>query len=71
MGFITSNVHNLERVGRVGLGIALIGATVGGAIGAWGYIGVLPLVTGIAGTCPMFTVLGFSTCRMSKTNRRA
>ena len=36
-----------------------------GTIAAWGYIGVIPLVTGLIGTCPLYRLLGFSTCPLS------
>ena len=57
-----NNVHTIERAARVILGLGLLGATVSGSIGAWGYIGLVPLVTGVAGTCPLYTLLGWSTC---------
>lgn len=62
------NVHTIERAARVILGLGLLGATVSGSIGAWGYIGLVPLVTGVAGTCPLYTLLGWSTCSV-KTAR--
>ena len=48
--------------GRVILGIGLLGAAYTGTVGAWGYIGVVPLLTGLAGTCPLYTLIGISTC---------
>lgn len=60
-----SNVHTIERTARVILGVGLLGAAVAGSIGAWGYIGVIPLVTGVAGTCPLYTALGWSTCSVN------
>ena len=56
------NVHTIERAARVILGVGLLGAAVAGSIGAWGYIGLIPLVTGVVGTCPLYTLLGWSTC---------
>jgi hypothetical protein len=56
------NEHPMERVLRVVLGLALIGLAVSGGIGAWGYIGVVPLLTGIIGSCPLYSVFGISTC---------
>lgn len=57
-----NNVHTIERAARVILGVGLLGAAVAGSIGAWGYIGLIPLVTGVVGTCPLYTLLGWSTC---------
>lgn len=58
------NEHPIERVVRVILGVALVGMAAMGTIGAWGYIGVVPILTGAMGTCPLYSVLGFSTCPM-------
>ncbi len=56
------NEHIAERVIRVGIGLALIGLAVAGKVGPWGYVGVVPVLTGLLGSCPLYTVLGFSTC---------
>lgn len=61
-----NNVGNIDRVLRVVLGIVLIGLTLLGTIGAWGWIGVVPLVTAALGSCPAYTLLGISTCPMKK-----
>jgi hypothetical protein len=52
----------VERGLRVVIGLALIGLAVAGRIGAWGYVGIVPVMTGLLGSCPLYTVLGFSTC---------
>ncbi len=57
------NVHNIERVARVILGLALIGLAATGTVGAWGWIGVVPLATGVIGNCPLYSIFGFSTCK--------
>jgi Protein of unknown function (DUF2892) len=57
-----SNVGGIDRILRVVLGLALIGMAAFGVIGAWGWIGVVPLLTAAMGFCPLYTVLGFSTC---------
>lgn len=56
------NEHIAERVIRVGIGLALIGLAVAGKVGVWGYLGVIPVMTGLLGSCPLYTLLGFSTC---------
>jgi len=61
------NEHPAERVARVALGMALVGLTGAGVIGAWGYIGVVPILTGLAGRCPVYTLAGISTCPVRKT----
>jgi len=61
-GFLKTNEHPVERVLRVALGVALVGMAVSGTIGAWGYIGVVPLLTGALGSCPLYSIFGISTC---------
>ncbi|WP_396624677.1 DUF2892 domain-containing protein [Luteitalea sp.] len=68
--FLPVNVHPIERVLRVGLGVVLVGAAYAGTIGAWGYLGLVPIVTGVLSSCPLYTVLGISTCP-TRTSRTA
>jgi hypothetical protein len=63
-----SNVGNLDRILRVAIGLALIALTVTGTIGVWGWIGVVPLLTAGLGSCPLYTVLGVSTCPLKKSS---
>lgn len=56
------NVGGMDRILRVVLGLALIAAAALGYIGWWGYIGVVPLVTGALRFCPVYRLLGMSTC---------
>lgn len=56
------NEHPVERIVRVGAGLALVGLAMAGTIGAWGYIGVVPILTGATGVCPLYSLLGMSTC---------
>ena len=62
-----TNVGTIDRILRIVIGLALIGLTLSGTIGVWGWIGVVPLLTAALGSCPLYTVLGFSTCPMRKT----
>lgn len=52
----------LDRVLRVVAGLVLIGLAATGTIGAWGYVGVIPLVTGAVGMCPVYSLLGINSC---------
>lgn len=61
-----ANVGGIDRILRIVLGLVLIGLTLSGAIGAWGWLGIVPLATAAMGFCPLYTVLGFSTCPMKK-----
>ena len=60
-----TNLGGIDRILRLILGVALIAATLTGAIGLWGWIGVVPLVTGAAGWCPLYRLLGISSCSVS------
>ena len=57
-----SNVGGIDRILRIVLGLALIALTLTGTIGAWGWLGIVPLATAGLGFCPLYTVLGFSSC---------
>jgi hypothetical protein len=63
-----TNVGTLDRLLRVVIGLALIALTLTGTIGVWGWIGVVPLLTASLGSCPLYTVLGMSTCPMKKSS---
>ena len=60
---MTANVGNLDRTLRIVGGIALIALAATGTIGVWGYIGVLPLLTGLMRTCPAYSIFGINSCR--------
>ena len=60
------NVGTADRALRVLAGLLLIGLAAGGVVGAWGYLGVVPLLTGLFRFCPAYTLLGLSTCPMDK-----
>lgn len=61
-----TNVGNIDRALRIGGGLALIGLALTGAIGVWGYLGVVPLATGLFRFCPAYTLFGFSSCPIDK-----
>jgi len=61
------NVGTIDRVIRILVGIALIVLAYLGTIGLWGYIGVVPLATGLLRVCPAYSILGMNTCGMKKT----
>lgn len=57
-----TNVGGLDRILRIVAGLALLAATLTGAVGVWGWIGLVPLATGLMSSCPLYTVLGLNTC---------
>lgn len=63
---MTTNMGALDRGARIVIGLALVawalGFVPGYAANAWGWIGVVPLATSLIGWCPLYTVLGVSTC---------
>ena len=63
-----SNVGGIDRILRIALGLVLVGLAATGTIGMWGWIGIVPLGTAAFGFCPLYTLLGFSTCPVSKAS---
>lgn len=61
-----TNVGGIDRVLRIVVGLALIGLTLAGAIGPWGWIGIVPVLTGTLMTCPLYSLVGINTCPMKK-----
>lgn len=57
-----ANVGGIDRVLRIVAGLILIGLTVTGVVGVWGWIGALLLATGLIGWCPAYLPFGWSTC---------
>ena len=55
------NVGTIDRSLRIALGLALIGASLLGYIGVWGWIGLVPLATGVFRFCPAYWPFGLST----------
>ncbi len=62
----TRNEGAGDRVVRVLLGIALLMLAFVGPRTPWGYVGLLPLVTGLLGFCPLYSVLRLSTARQQQ-----
>jgi len=61
---MNANVGTIDRVLRIVAGIALIALAFVGQIGVWGYIGVVPLLTGLFRFCPLYRIVGMNTCSM-------
>ena len=62
---MNANVGTVDRVLRLVVGLALIVLAAVGKIGWWGYIGVVPVLTGLFRLCPLYTILGIRTCPMA------
>ncbi len=63
---MNANVGSVDRIVRIVAGLGLIGATLMGAIGPWGWIGVVPLATGAFRFCPAYLPFGLNTCATKK-----
>ena len=61
-----ANVGGIDRIARIGAGVVLVGLAATGAVGVWGWIGIVPLATGLMGWCPLYPLLGLNTCPMKK-----
>lgn len=66
--FFDPNEGTLDRALRVTLGIALLSLVFVGPQTLWGLVGIVPLATGIVGSCPIYSLLGINTCPV-KTRR--
>ncbi len=60
------NTGAVDRALRVILGLALIALAATHTIGVWGWIGIVPLLTGIFSFCPVYALLGMNTCKIKK-----
>jgi Protein of unknown function (DUF2892) len=63
---LPGNESMVDRTLRVVVGLAVLSLTVFGPKTPWGYLGLIPLVTGLVGSCPLYTLLGLSTCPLKR-----
>ena len=61
-----TNVGTVDRVLRIILGVALIAIVFVGPQTPWGLVGVVPLLTGLFKTCPLYSIIGLSTCPLER-----
>ena len=57
------NIHNIERVVRVVVGAAIVSLVFIGPQSPWGWLGLVPMATGLLGWCPPYAMLGINTCK--------
>ncbi|MCW8872037.1 MAG: DUF2892 domain-containing protein [Xanthomonadales bacterium] len=60
------NEGSIDRIVRIVAGLVLISLVFIGPQSPWGWIGVVPLATGLIGWCPAYTLFGIDTCKMKK-----
>ncbi|MBT9610842.1 DUF2892 domain-containing protein [Aquabacterium sp.] len=58
-----SNVGGIDRVVRIGAGLTLMALAATGEVGMWGWLGLVPLATGLSGWCPAYLPFGLSSCK--------
>jgi len=58
---MTPNVGTIDKWLRIVVGIVLIALAIFGVIGWWGYIGIIPLATGLINFCPVYRLIGMNT----------
>lgn len=63
------NIHPIERVIRLVIGLFLISLVFWGPKNPWYYLGIIPVLTSLSGWCPMYTMLGISTCKINSPNK--
>ena len=64
--FLPVNEHPIERGLRVVVGLVGLSLVFVGPQSLWGLFGLVPLATGLVGSCPLYTLLGFSSCPLGK-----
>ncbi|HPG24960.1 MAG TPA: DUF2892 domain-containing protein [Myxococcota bacterium] len=65
------NEGTVDRVLRVVAGIGVLSLAFVGPQTPWGYLGLVPLVTGLVGSCPLYTILGLRTCPLDRSTTKA
>ena len=63
---MTTNIGGIERILRIVLGLVLIALAATGQVGVWGWLGLVPLATGLIGWCTPYSLLGINTCKNRK-----
>lgn len=63
---MVKNENTLDRGLRIGAGLLLIGLAASHTIGTWGYIGIAPVLIGLVGVCPLYSVLGINRCPVDR-----
>jgi hypothetical protein len=60
---MTKNVGGIDRILRIAAGVILVALAATGTVGAWAWVGLVPLATGLIGWCPPYNLLGINTCK--------
>jgi hypothetical protein len=65
-----TNIHPIERVVRVIVGVGLVTMAFWGPANLWFLLGIIPILTGLTGWCPPYALLGISTCPSSSNTTK-
>ena len=60
---LPANEHPIDRALRIAVGLVGVALVFVGLKSAWGWFGLIPLLTGVAGSCPLYTLFGISTAK--------
>jgi hypothetical protein len=60
---MNKNIGTLDRTLRIVVGLALIALAATATVGVWGWVGGVPLATGLLGWCPAYSLFGVKTCK--------
>ena len=64
---LKNNVGGADKIIRIVVGLVLLSLVFIGPKTLWGLVGLVPLLTGLMGTCPLYSILGMNTCPADKT----
>jgi hypothetical protein len=64
--YMKKNEGSVDRVLRISAGLILIGLAATSVVGVWGYVGIVPLLTGAIGMCPIYTLLRINSCPVNR-----
>jgi len=56
------NIGRIDRALRISVGLVLVGLAASNVVGVWGWIGIVPLATGLFKFCPLYPILGINSC---------
>lgn len=59
-----TNIHNIDRGIRIAAGLFLMSLAFWGPSNVWYLLGIIPVATGVVGWCPLYSMLGMSTCKV-------
>jgi len=66
-----TNEGKLDRILRIVVGLGLLSLVFVGPQTLWGLVGLVPLLTGLAGYCPLYQVFGFNTCPFKTVGKQS